>query len=120
MLLKYSEQDTPPLHRGMIRILSLKIGTTTEYLKKYLEKNKQIIADKVTAKKLEIILGTISEEKIEVSGKLSICANQDCSASLKDNIISKLVKNQKAKCPYCNSELDNESIQHLIFSFKRI
>ncbi len=100
--------------------ISLKIGTTTEYLKEYLEKNKEIIADKVTAEKFEIILGDIPEEKIEVSGKLSICANRDCSASLKNNTISKLVKKQKIKCPYCNSDLSNESIQPLTFSFKRI
>ncbi|MFX1260132.1 MAG: class I tRNA ligase family protein, partial [Promethearchaeota archaeon] len=98
----------------------LKIGTKTEYLKEYLEKNKEIISDKVTAEELEIILGDVPRIDGEILGTLNICATKDCSASLKDNIISNLTKKSNLKCPYCNSDLTKDTIKELHFSFKKL
>jgi len=99
--------------------ISLKIGVDTEYLKNYLETNQDIISDKINVENLQIISGDLTEEKGKIFGKLNICSNKNCSAALKDNIISKLKKNTESKCPHCHSTLTKNSINAITFSFKR-
>ncbi|MCK4688483.1 MAG: class I tRNA ligase family protein, partial [Candidatus Lokiarchaeota archaeon] len=100
--------------------ITLTIGTKTEYLKKYLEKNKELISYKVSAKELEILLDDLTQENGKVFAKLNICPNKECSASLKDNIISKLKKKVALNCPYCNSAIKEDTINSITFNFKRI
>ncbi|MFX1323276.1 MAG: isoleucine--tRNA ligase [Promethearchaeota archaeon] len=100
--------------------ITLTIGTKTEYLNKYLEKNKELISDKVSAKELEILLDDITQENSKVFAKLYICPNKECSASLKDNIISKLKKKVALNCPYCHSAIKEDTIKSITFNLKKI
>jgi len=100
--------------------ITLTIGTKTEYLNKYLEKNKELISDKVSAKKLEILLDDLTQENGKVFAKLNICPNKECSASLKDKIISKLKKKVALNCPYCNSAIKEDTINSITFNLKKI
>ncbi|MFX0043167.1 MAG: isoleucine--tRNA ligase [Candidatus Hodarchaeota archaeon] len=100
--------------------IKLKIGTKTEYLKKYLENNKELISDKVSARELEILLDELKPENSKVFAKLNICPNKECSASLKDNIISKLKKKGTVNCPYCNSPIKEDTVNSITFNFTRI
>ncbi|MFW9867519.1 MAG: isoleucine--tRNA ligase [Candidatus Thorarchaeota archaeon] len=97
--------------------IGLTISTKTEYLKDYVEKNKDTISEKVTAENFEIILGALKKEEGEVYGQLNVCPNENCSASLKENIISKLKKNTEVKCPYCNTILTKDIKQLIEFKF---
>jgi len=99
--------------------ISLTIGTNAQFLKEYIEKNKDTISDKVTAKKLEISLGDLSKDKEKVTGTLNICPNKDCSASLKENIILKLRNKIEINCPYCNFNLKESDIKSIEFQFKK-
>ncbi|MFX1311026.1 MAG: isoleucine--tRNA ligase [Promethearchaeota archaeon] len=98
----------------------LKIGTHTGYLKEYIEKNKEHILEKVTARDLEIIDEKFSEEKDKVFGKLNICPNKDCVASLKENILTKLQKKAIVNCPYCNAELNEGNIKEVSFCYVKV
>jgi isoleucyl-tRNA synthetase len=100
--------------------ISLKIGTITEYLKNFIESNRDNISEKVTAKNLMIELDRFKKESGEVFGELNVCPNEKCSATLKDNIISKLKKNIETKCPYCNISLNLDNINKISFKFLKI
>ena len=100
--------------------IELTIVTNAEYLKKYIENNRASISDKVTAQKLNLDLGDLSEDKEGVSGQLTICPNKQCSASLKDNIVLKLKEKQNINCPYCNTILTIGGIKNIIFKFLRV
>ncbi|MFX1408979.1 MAG: isoleucine--tRNA ligase [Promethearchaeota archaeon] len=100
--------------------IELIIGTKSEYLKEYLGKSKQIISDKVSAKGIKILLDNLKQEKDKVFGKLNICPNKDCSASLKENLLSKFKKTTELKCPYCDSTLREDNIKSITFNFKKI
>ena len=99
--------------------ISLKIGTNTNYLNDYIQKNKEFISEKVTAGKINVIEKDIEEEEDKVYGQLYICHNKQCSASLKQNIISKFKKQSEVKCPYCDTKLKESEIKTVKFSFKR-
>ena len=100
--------------------ISLSIGTNSEYLKNYVEINAELLSDRVTAKKLEIKHGDLSREKDEILGVLDICSNKECSASLKENILSKIKKNNEIKCPYCNEDLKEDKISFIKFKFSKL
>jgi len=99
--------------------IKLKIGTNTEYLKDFIEKYHDFISDKVSAEKLDILLGDLSDDKNLVMGELNICPNRDCSAALKDNVIAKLKKHSNATCPHCKSELNLSTIKPVLFNFTK-
>ncbi|MFX0180698.1 MAG: isoleucine--tRNA ligase [Candidatus Hodarchaeota archaeon] len=99
--------------------ISLVIGTYTNYLNDYIQKNKEFISEKVTAAKINVIEKDIKEEKDKVFGQLYICPNKQCSASLKQNIISKFKKQSEVKCPYCDNKLKQSEIKTIKFNFKR-
>jgi len=100
--------------------ISLSIGTNSEHLKNYVEINAELLSDRVTAKKLEIKHGDLSREKDEILGVLDICSNKECSASLKENILSKIKKNNEIKCPYCNEDLKEDKISFIKFKFSKL
>ncbi|MFX0036999.1 MAG: isoleucine--tRNA ligase [Candidatus Hermodarchaeota archaeon] len=97
----------------------LKIGTNTQYLYDFLVKNQSTISDKINVENLEIIYGDLTEEKGRIYGALNICPNKECSASLKDNIISKFKKKTELQCPYCNSKISQNTMKFIKFNFKR-
>ena len=61
-----------------------------------------------------------SEEKDKVFGKLNICPNKDCTASLKENILTKLQKKVIVNCPYCNAELNEGNIKEVSFNYVKV
>jgi len=61
-----------------------------------------------------------SEEKDKVFGKLNICPNKDCTASLKENILTKLQKKAIVNCPYCNAELNEGNIKEVSFNYVKV
>ncbi|MFW9947890.1 MAG: class I tRNA ligase family protein, partial [Candidatus Odinarchaeota archaeon] len=99
--------------------ISLIIGTDTNYLNDFIQKSKEFISEKVTASKVNVIEKKIEEEKDKVYGQLYICPNKQCSASLKQNIISKFKKQSEVKCPYCDTKLKESEIKTIKFNFKR-
>ena len=99
--------------------ISLKIGANLAYLKDFLEKYQDTFKDKINVEDLEIISGDLTEENGKIFGKLNICANRECSAALKDNIISKLKKKTELKCPHCKSNLSEDTINSVTFSFEK-
>ncbi|MFW9942034.1 MAG: isoleucine--tRNA ligase [Candidatus Thorarchaeota archaeon] len=100
--------------------ITLSIGTNSEYLKNYIERNAELLSDRVTAKKLEIKLDDLTQKKDEILGVLNICSNKECSAALKENILSKIKKKNEIKCPYCNEDLKQENINFIKFKFLKI
>ncbi|MFX0017213.1 MAG: isoleucine--tRNA ligase [Candidatus Hermodarchaeota archaeon] len=99
--------------------ISLIIGTDTKYLNDYIQKNKEFISEKVTAGKINVIEENVKQEKDKVYGQLYICPNKQCSASLKQNIISKFKKQSEVKCPYCDTKLKESEIKTVKFNFKK-
>ncbi|MFX1303238.1 MAG: isoleucine--tRNA ligase [Promethearchaeota archaeon] len=97
----------------------LKIGTKIKYLKDFLERNRNTIKDKINVENLEIASVDLTEEKDKIFGSLNICPNRDCSAALKDNIISRLKKRLELKCPHCKSNISENTIKTITFSFKK-
>ena len=97
----------------------IKIGTNVEHLREYLKETREKVTEKINAKTFEILTDKITEEKDLVFGKLNICPNRECTATLKENIIAKLQKKSKVQCPYCKIELQKESINSITFSFKK-
>ena len=97
----------------------LKIGTESKYVKNFLDRNQNIISDKINVESLEIIIGDLTEEKDKIFGHLNICPNKDCSAALKDNIILKLKKTPELNCPHCKSKINQNTIKAIKFNFKR-
>jgi len=100
--------------------ISLTIGTNTEYLKKFMDNNRELISEKVSAKNLDIKVGDLTKEGDAGYGTIYICPNNGCSASLKDNIISKLSKQNEILCPYCNITLEESKIKTITFSFHKV
>ena len=99
--------------------ISLKIGTKTEYLKDFLEKNQNNITEKINVDNIEIEFEDIPQEKDKIFGKLNICPNRKCSAALKDNVIVKMKKNTDVKCPHCHASLSEKAITTVKFSFNK-
>ncbi|MFX0005716.1 MAG: isoleucine--tRNA ligase [Promethearchaeota archaeon] len=97
----------------------LRIGTESNYLKEFLDRNQNTITEKINIEDLEILSKDFSEEKNLISGILNICPNKDCSAALKDNIISKLKKGSEIECPHCKSRITREKIKKIKFNFRR-
>ena len=100
--------------------IALSIGTNSEYLKDYIERNVELLSERVTAQTLEIKQDDLTKEKDKVFGQLNLCTNKTCSASLKENILSKLEKNTETNCPYCNTKLKKEGIKTITFNFLKI
>ena len=99
--------------------ISLIIGTSTDYLKGYIETKKGSISDKVSAKKFEVTSKELSEEKEKVFAKLYICPNKACSAALKENINKRLQKDAEVQCPYCNAKLEEANLKTITYNYKR-
>ena len=99
--------------------IALSLGTADKSLAGFLSQNKDAISEKVTAKKLDIIRSELNEEKDHVYGKLHVCPNQECLATLKENLLAKLKKTKEVKCPHCNANLSKENIKTITFSFTR-
>ena len=99
--------------------ISLEIGTKSEYLKNFLEKNQDTITEKINVHNLEISFKDFKEEKGKIFRKLSICPNRKCAAALKDNVISKLKKNVDVKCPHCEYNLNENTLNAITFSFNK-
>ncbi len=100
--------------------IQLSLAADEAYLEGYLNNNRDTISEIVTAKHLDIVKGELKEEDGKVYGKLPICPNQECSATLKDNIFVKLKKDKDTKCPHCNANLSDENIKKITFNFARI
>ncbi|MFX1325758.1 MAG: hypothetical protein ACFE8N_12465, partial [Promethearchaeota archaeon] len=96
------------------------IGTDTDYLKNYIERNEKVITEKVTAQILGVKQESLEINNDQVFGRLNICANKACSASLKENVISKLKKNDQINCPYCNTQLTEDNIKSIFYAFFKI
>jgi len=99
--------------------ISLVIGTSTDYLKEYIETKRESISDKVSAKKFEVSSEELNEEEEKVFAKLYICPNNDCSASLKENINKRLKKDTEVLCPYCNTKLEEANLKTITYNYKR-
>jgi len=100
--------------------IALSIGTNSKYLKDYIDRNVEILSDRVTAENMEIKQDDLTKEKDKVFGQLNLCTNKTCSASLKENFISNLEKNTEINCPYCNTKLKKEGIKTITFNFLKI
>jgi isoleucyl-tRNA synthetase len=100
--------------------INLTIGTNIEYLKEFIDNNRDTISDKVSAKNVDLKVGDIAKEDGVSYGIINICPNKQCSASLKDNITSKLSKQKELRCPYCNSTLEEGKINTIAFNFIKI
>ena len=100
--------------------IELSIGTNIEYLNEYIKKNRDTISDKVTVQKLDIIEGELPKDEKKVFGELNLCPNSNCSASLKENIITKLEKDNDINCPYCGMKLKMDNIRPITFSFLKV
>ncbi|MCJ7650136.1 MAG: DUF5915 domain-containing protein, partial [Candidatus Lokiarchaeota archaeon] len=99
--------------------ISLTIGSQEKYLKDYIDMGKESISEKVTATKFEIVNEDLKEKKEEVFGKLFVCPNKKCCATLKDNIALKLKKQDDVKCPHCETPLKDGNLKVITFQFKR-
>jgi len=97
--------------------INLTIGTNAEYLKEYIDNNRGLLSEKVSAKNLDLKVGEIAKEDEASYGTIHICPNKGCSASLKVNITSKLSKEKDIMCPYCNNTLEEGKIKTIAFSF---
>ncbi|MHA1197663.1 MAG: class I tRNA ligase family protein, partial [Promethearchaeota archaeon] len=78
--------------------ITLKIGTKDAHLKSLIEMRKDVIAEKVTAKKFVIEDSEIEQEDDAIIGKLNVCPNDKCFAVLKDNVAVKLQKKAELNC----------------------
>ena len=99
--------------------ISLAIGTSTDYLKGYIETKKESISDKVSAKKFEVSSGELNEENEKVFAKLYICPNKECSASLKENINKRLKEGAEVQCPYCKTKLEEANLKTITYNYMR-
>jgi isoleucyl-tRNA synthetase len=99
--------------------IALNVGTNTDYLMKYVEEDKNLVADKVTAEEFNVLNRELEEEENKVYGKLLICPNKECSASLKENIIAKLKKKADVKCPYCDTIIKPATLKTITYSFSK-
>jgi valyl-tRNA synthetase len=100
--------------------IELSLATDAEYLKNYMQNNETSISDKVSAHELEVKIGNSLESDTEASGRLTICSNRQCSASLKNNIVAKLEEKPCTTCPYCNTNLTKDNIKNITFKFLKL
>ncbi|MFX1388601.1 MAG: isoleucine--tRNA ligase, partial [Promethearchaeota archaeon] len=99
--------------------INLKIGTKTKYLQDFIYKNRESLTNKINIENLDIISEDIIKQESNIIGRLNICSNKDCSATIKDNIILKLKKLKNIECPYCNSTLQKNTIKTISFEFEK-
>jgi hypothetical protein len=99
--------------------IALSFGTSANYLKDYIEQNKENIVEKVTAKKFEVETNDLKAVENKIFGKLNICPNKECSASLRDKLVAKLKKQNDVNCPYCNTKISEDTLKRITFNFKR-
>ena len=99
--------------------ISLTIGSKEKYLTDFINMGKDNISEKVTATNFEIVNEDLKEKKGEVYGKLFVCPNKECCATLKDNIALKIKKQNDVKCPHCETSLKDRNLKVIIFQFKR-
>ncbi|MFW9818366.1 MAG: isoleucine--tRNA ligase, partial [Candidatus Thorarchaeota archaeon] len=83
--------------------ITLSFGTNADYLTEYIEQNKENIIEKVTAKSFKVESSKLKAENSEIFGKLNICPNKECSASLRDNLVSKLKIQKQVNWPSCKT-----------------
>jgi len=101
-------------------LIKLIIGTDKTSLTDYLEKNKEDIAKKVTAKDIEIIDKKIERLDNYIKEEITLCPNDKCFASLKAKFINNLKRKNNLECPYCNEMINNKDIINITFQFKKI
>lgn len=99
--------------------ISLTIGSKEKYLKDYIDMGKESISEKVTATNFEIVSEDLEEKKGEVYGKLFVCPNKECCATLKDKIATRIKKQDDIKCPHCETPLKDGNLKVITFQFKR-
>ncbi|MFX1498812.1 MAG: isoleucine--tRNA ligase [Promethearchaeota archaeon] len=99
--------------------IELRFGVKANYLNDYLNKNKDLISEKVSASNISIINESLQKEKGKVFGQLHICPNKECSASLKDNVVSRFKKQPEVKCPYCQAKIKAKDVKLIEYEFKR-
>jgi len=100
--------------------IKLDIGTRNKFLADYLGQNKNNIAQKVTAKEIEIINSIFEQKNDYIYGKIALCPNNKCFASLKSRFLGKIQKNKDLKCSYCNQVIKSEEIINITFQFKKV
>ncbi len=98
--------------------ISLEIFTNADYLTNFVKRNEENIAEKVSAKSVTVNSGNMKKKNGYITGELYICSNKDCSASLKNNITSKLKKTKDVRCPHCDINLSK--IMKIEFQFNRV
>ena len=86
----------------------------------YLEKNKDSIAKKVTAKEIEVVNNIFEQQNDYIYGKMTLCPNNKCFASLKSKLVNKIQKTKNLKCSYCNEPINAKDIISIVFHFKKI
>jgi len=99
--------------------ISLTIGSQEKYLQDYINMGKENITEKVTATNFEIVNEDLKEEKEAVHGKLFVCPNKKCCATLKEKIALKLETQDDVKCPHCETLLKDGDLKVISFQFKR-
>ena len=73
----------------------------------------------MTATKFEVVSEDLKEKKEEVHGKLFVCPNKKCCATLKEKLALKLEKQDDVKCPHCGTPLKAVDLKVISFQFKR-
>ena len=99
--------------------ISLKIGSQEKYLNDYINMGKDHISEKVTATNFEIVNNDLNDTKEEVYGKLFVCPNKKCCATLKEKLALKLERQDDVKCPHCETPLKAGDLKNISFQFKR-
>lgn len=99
--------------------ISLKIGSNTPYLNEFVEMNRELIADKVSASKFDIIDESFQQKDAQIFKVLNICPNKECSASLKKNAMKRVENKPDVKCPYCGTALEEDQIKVISFTFQK-
>ncbi len=100
--------------------IKLDLGTKNKFLVDYLERNKDIIAKKVTANEIEVVNNILEQQDDYIYGKLTLCPNNKCLAALKAKFIDKLNKKDNLNCPYCDKALKIKDIINITFQFRKI
>jgi hypothetical protein len=99
--------------------ISLTIGSPVKHLEKLISIGKGTIADKVTATELKVLNDDLKESDGMVYGKLNVCPNPDCCATLKDNFSNRLKKQKSINCPHCNVVIKQGDLKSISFQFKK-
>ena len=99
--------------------ISLTIGSPEKQLEKLVSIGKSTISDKVTATELNIKSEELKKSEGLVYGKLNVCPNPDCCATLKDNFATRLKKQKSVNCPHCNIVIKDGDLRSISFQFKK-